>query len=200
MANYLAVSNCSCFQPDRVTEFCKRNKLQLIIRAHECVMDGFERFAQGQLITLFSATNYCGTANNAGAILVIGRGLVVVPKLIHPLPPPVQSPETSPERALDDSWMQELNTQRPPTPTRGRPQPDHDRSSLAFIWNLVISQTFFTRIIWLFVLPARNSRLSTYTSLRWNAARVIQCLKVLDRVSLILCICNSSVRRISRFC
>ncbi|XP_057549108.1 serine/threonine-protein phosphatase BSL1 [Amaranthus tricolor] len=121
------------FGPDRVTEFCKRNKLQLIIRAHECVMDGFERFAQGQLITLFSATNYCGTANNAGAILVIGRGLVVVPKLIHPLPPPMQSPETSPERSVDDTWMQELNIQRPPTPTRGRPQPDHDRYSLAYI-------------------------------------------------------------------
>ena len=42
----------------------------MIVRAHECVMDGFERFAQGHLITLFSATNYCGTANNAGAILV----------------------------------------------------------------------------------------------------------------------------------
>lgn len=93
-------------------------------------MDGFERFAQGQLITLFSATNYCGkqnflqvfvqcsrvgsliwlfyvgTANNAGAILVVGRGLVVVPKLIHPLPPPLQSPETSPERVIDDTWMQ----------------------------------------------------------------------------------------------
>ncbi|GLT42543.1 hypothetical protein SLA2020_165360 [Shorea laevis] len=121
------------FGPDRVTDFCKKNKLQLIIRAHECVMDGFERFAQGQLITLFSATNYCGTANNAGAILVIGRGLVIVPKLIHPLPPPMQSPETSPERVADDSWMQELNIQRPPTPTRGRPQPDHDRSSLAYI-------------------------------------------------------------------
>uniref|UniRef100_A0A7N0SYC9 Serine/threonine-protein phosphatase n=1 Tax=Kalanchoe fedtschenkoi TaxID=63787 RepID=A0A7N0SYC9_KALFE len=121
------------FGPDRVSDFCKRNKLQLIIRAHECVMDGFERFAQGQLITLFSATNYCGTANNAGAILVVGRGLVIVPKLIHPLPPPVQSPEMSPERAGDDQWMQELNVQRPPTPTRGRPQPDHDRSSLAYI-------------------------------------------------------------------
>ena len=46
------------------------NELQMIVRAHECVMDGFERFAQGHLITLFSATNYCGTANNAGAILV----------------------------------------------------------------------------------------------------------------------------------
>ncbi|KAB1203016.1 Serine/threonine-protein phosphatase BSL1 [Morella rubra] len=121
------------FGPDRVTEFCKKNKLQLIIRAHECVMDGFERFAQGQLITLFSATNYCGTANNAGAILVVGRGLVVVPKLIHPLPPPLLSPETSPERVIDDAWMQELNIQRPPTPTRGRPQPDLDRNSLAYI-------------------------------------------------------------------
>jgi diadenosine tetraphosphatase ApaH/serine/threonine PP2A family protein phosphatase len=47
-------------QPDRVMEFCKNNDLQLIVRAHECVMDGFERFAQGHLITLFSATNYCG--------------------------------------------------------------------------------------------------------------------------------------------
>jgi len=47
-----------------------------------------------------------GTANNAGAILVVGRGLVVVPKLIHPLPPPLQSPETSPERGMDETWMQ----------------------------------------------------------------------------------------------
>lgn len=115
-------------------EFCNNNDLQLIVRAHECVMDGFERFAQGHLITLFSATNYCGmflafvttyaafrlrwrsnliwplhlpgTANNAGAILVLGRDLVVVPKLIHPLPPAISSPETSPERHIEDTWMQ----------------------------------------------------------------------------------------------
>jgi len=119
-------------------EFCNNNDLQLIVRAHECVMDGFERFAQGHLITLFSATNYCGivtglsplqfpltiilrskfwhiivgwvigTANNAGAILVLGRDLVVVPKLIHPLPPAISSPETSPERHIEDTWMQVL--------------------------------------------------------------------------------------------
>ncbi|KAF2321588.1 hypothetical protein GH714_000530 [Hevea brasiliensis] len=94
------------FGPDRVMEFCNNNDLQLIVRAHECVMDGFERFAQGHLITLFSATNYCGTANNAGAILVLGRDLVVVPKLIHPLPPAISSPETSPERHVEDTWMQ----------------------------------------------------------------------------------------------
>jgi len=58
-------------------------------------MDGFERFAAGQLITVFcalpvaalplaltpplcfsAATDYCGTARNAGAILVLGRDLV----------------------------------------------------------------------------------------------------------------------------
>jgi len=47
-----------------------------------------------------------GTANNAGAILVLGRDLVVVPKLIHPLPPAITSPESSPEHHLDDTWMQ----------------------------------------------------------------------------------------------
>ncbi|CAN4120154.1 unnamed protein product [Withania somnifera] len=119
------------FGPDRVMEFCNNNDLQLIVRAHECVMDGFERFAQGHLITLFSATNYCGTANNAGAILVLGRDLVVVPKLIHPIPP-ASSPENSPERHIEDTWMQELNANRPPTPTRGRPQVASDRGSLAW--------------------------------------------------------------------
>ncbi|KAJ6934981.1 hypothetical protein NC652_010080 [Populus alba x Populus x berolinensis] len=34
-------------------------------------MDGFELFVQGQLITLFSAATYWGTANNVGAILVL---------------------------------------------------------------------------------------------------------------------------------
>ncbi|XP_019413312.1 PREDICTED: serine/threonine-protein phosphatase BSL3-like isoform X2 [Lupinus angustifolius] len=121
------------FGPDRVMEFCNNNDLQLIVRAHECVMDGFERFAQGHLITLFSATNYCGTANNAGAILVLGRDLVVVPKLIHPLPPAISSTETSPERHIEDTWMQELNANRPATPTRGRPQVTNDRGSLAWI-------------------------------------------------------------------
>jgi hypothetical protein len=47
-----------------------------------------------------------GTANNAGAILVLGRDLVVVPKLIHPIPPAIPSPESSPERHHEEMWMQ----------------------------------------------------------------------------------------------
>ena len=37
---------------------------------------------------------------------MVGRGLVIVPKLIHPLPPPILSPENSPEHSGDDAWMQ----------------------------------------------------------------------------------------------
>lgn len=81
----------------------------MIIRAHECVMDGFERFAQGHLITLFSATNYCGTANNAGAILVMGRNLVLVPKLIHPVPPIENLSDADNEDNTRDTWMQVIN-------------------------------------------------------------------------------------------
>ena len=109
------------FGPDRVRKFCEDNDLQMIIRAHECVMDGFERFAGGLLITVFSATNYCGTANNAGAILVLGRDLKLYPKLIHPLPPSALYGGDGEDEDMDGgSWQLALNKDRPPTPPRGR--------------------------------------------------------------------------------
>ena len=72
------------FGPDRVYDFLNKNNLSMIIRAHECVMDGFERFAGGSLITVFSATDYCRRHKNAGAILIVKTNLEIVPKLIYP--------------------------------------------------------------------------------------------------------------------
>ena len=65
------------FGPDRVREFLDKNALNYIIRAHECVQDGIERFADGGLITVFSATDYCGRHKNAGAILVVRKNLTI---------------------------------------------------------------------------------------------------------------------------
>jgi len=48
-------------------------------------MDGFERFSSGSLITVFSATDYCGRHKNAGAMLDITKQSEIVPKLIYPL-------------------------------------------------------------------------------------------------------------------
>jgi serine/threonine-protein phosphatase PP1 catalytic subunit len=47
------------FGPDVVTSFLKRQELDLICRAHQVVEDGYEFFAKRQLVTLFSAPNYC---------------------------------------------------------------------------------------------------------------------------------------------
>lgn len=103
------------FGPDRVTEFLKNNApLSLIIRAHECVMDGFERFAGGKLITLFSATDYCGHHKNAGALLFVRRDLTIVPKLIYPMD----------KQAVQQGgqWDRQITMARPPTPPRPAPR------------------------------------------------------------------------------
>jgi len=63
--------NTCRYGPDRVQEFNHRNGLKLIIRAHECVQHGYEYFAHGQLLTVFSATNYCNQYNNDGAMIVL---------------------------------------------------------------------------------------------------------------------------------
>ena len=45
---------------DIVQQFLRRHDLDLICRAHQVVEDGYEFFARRQLVTIFSAPNYCG--------------------------------------------------------------------------------------------------------------------------------------------
>lgn len=40
------------------------------------VEDGYEFFAKRRLVTLFSAPNYCGEFNNAGAMMSVDDGLM----------------------------------------------------------------------------------------------------------------------------
>ena len=58
----------SYFGPDVVAQFCERHNVHTIVRAHEVVSKGFAwQRDRTQLLTLFSATNYCGVTNNNGA-------------------------------------------------------------------------------------------------------------------------------------
>lgn len=70
------------FGPDIVDRYLAENDLQCIIRAHECVQAGFELFASGKLVTVFSAKNYCGEYTNRGALLEIDRNLEILPKTV----------------------------------------------------------------------------------------------------------------------
>lgn len=63
------------FGVEVTNNFCLVNKIALIIRSHECVPEGFEILHGGRLITLFSASRYCGTQMNKGAFLTLGPDL-----------------------------------------------------------------------------------------------------------------------------
>ena len=55
--------------------FLENNDLDLLCRAHNVVKDGYEFFGNKQLVTIFSAPNYCGENGNSGAIMVVNQGL-----------------------------------------------------------------------------------------------------------------------------
>jgi hypothetical protein len=78
MSMLVAGNNICKYGPDRVKDFCATAGLKLVIRAHECVQDGYQYFASCHLITVFSATNYCARHGNDGAFLEISidRGQV----------------------------------------------------------------------------------------------------------------------------
>jgi len=73
------------FGPDVVTAFLRKFDLDLVARAHQVVEDGYEFFAQRQLITLFSAPNYCGEFDNAGAMMTIDDSLMCSFKVLKPV-------------------------------------------------------------------------------------------------------------------
>ena len=59
------------FGADVVSKFLQKHDYDLVVRAHQVVEDGFEFFADRQLVTIFTAPNYCGEFDNAGAIMVV---------------------------------------------------------------------------------------------------------------------------------
>lgn len=68
-----------------VQDFNKKNDLDLIIRAHQVVDEGYEFFAQRQLITIFSAPNYCGEFDNSAGIMIIDEALTCSLKVLRPV-------------------------------------------------------------------------------------------------------------------
>ena len=68
-----------------VADFNKKNDLDLIIRAHQVVDEGYEFFANRQLITIFSAPNYCGEFDNSAGIMIIDESLTCSLKVLRPV-------------------------------------------------------------------------------------------------------------------
>ena len=71
-----------------VIQFLQNTKLDVIIRGHECVQNGVNIDFGGKLITVFSASNYCGlVGNNSGVLLIKTDGTyqaLILPSLGYP--------------------------------------------------------------------------------------------------------------------
>jgi len=72
------------FGSDIVSSFLKKFDLDLICRAHQVVEDGYEFFAKRQLVTVFSAPNYCGEFDNAGAMMSVDETLMCSFQVLKP--------------------------------------------------------------------------------------------------------------------
>ena len=77
------------FGPDVVKNFLKTNKLIKLVRSHECKSEGYEII--GDVITVFSAPNYCDSMGNKGAIIQLKGNNIKIKQFTCAWHPPVES-------------------------------------------------------------------------------------------------------------
>ncbi|AQL01843.1 Serine/threonine-protein phosphatase [Zea mays] len=76
---FLLRGNHECASINRIYGFFDECK-----RRFNVVEDGYEFFAKRQLVTIFSAPNYCGEFDNAGALMSIDNSLVCSFQILKP--------------------------------------------------------------------------------------------------------------------
>lgn len=59
------------FGEDIVRRTCENLNIDIVLRAHQVVDDGYAFFAGRRLVTIFSASNYCGEFTNSGAMMMM---------------------------------------------------------------------------------------------------------------------------------
>ena len=64
------------FNEKVLSKFLEKNNLDLLCRAHQVVEEGYEFFGDKELVTVFSAPNYCGEFDNSAAIMCVDENLM----------------------------------------------------------------------------------------------------------------------------
>jgi serine/threonine-protein phosphatase 4 catalytic subunit len=91
------------FGQDAVGQFNRNNKLELIARSHQLVMEGFKLMFDSMLVTVWSAPNYCYRSGNVASILEVDDTMNKSFKIFDAAP---QSERGGvPERTLPDYFL-----------------------------------------------------------------------------------------------
>ncbi|OII71737.1 calcineurin like phosphatase [Cryptosporidium ubiquitum] len=67
--------NTCCFDSYDIEDFMNKNSIKLIIRTNDYCKGGYGYNANGRVVSLTSATNFCNNSCNDAAVLVITRGV-----------------------------------------------------------------------------------------------------------------------------
>ena len=73
------------FNEKALTNFLDKNDLDLLCRAHQVVEEGYEFFGDRELVTVFSAPNYCGEFDNSGAMMTVNEDLRCSFQILKPI-------------------------------------------------------------------------------------------------------------------
>ncbi|CAG9583732.1 putative serine/threonine protein phosphatase [Leishmania major strain Friedlin] len=71
------------FGEDATIDFINTNHLYFIVRAHQCVQEGFQWNHKDRLLTVFSAPNYCGMRNKGAVLLLDKNGAPTLKQYAH---------------------------------------------------------------------------------------------------------------------
>jgi diadenosine tetraphosphatase ApaH/serine/threonine PP2A family protein phosphatase len=85
--------------PAITMRFLEKNRLRLIIRSHQMVDEGFKYHHSHHVVTLFSASYYCGKNENRGAIAVFENGSTKSIKYIQYCADPLAAQRTPEDEA-----------------------------------------------------------------------------------------------------
>ncbi|EZG79918.1 serine/threonine-protein phosphatase [Gregarina niphandrodes] len=92
------------FGEDITQQFTHRNNLNLIARAHQLVMEGYQWSQSNLVVTIFSAPNYCYRCGNQAAILEIDQNMQYTFIQFDPCPEKV-TPMLEEEKRLPDYFL-----------------------------------------------------------------------------------------------
>ncbi len=97
------------FGQDVSEQFCFKNNLNLVARAHQLVMDGYNWSHEQHVVTIFSAPNYCYRCGNQASIMEVDENLDKQFLQFDPAPrrgePHVVQPNTTNNRRTPDYFL-----------------------------------------------------------------------------------------------